>query len=248
MASGGSDSVVGGEARAPGRQLPTGTVLLQLRWSVAAHEDGEFNRWYDQEHFADVVGVPGVVGGRRFRRHAVAYSAATDFNYVTLYEVEAADVLDSAPYRRLGAEPSEWTRRVAFSLAMARTVYARIAADGSRVDDAARVSEVPAGRAVLHVMTDVDASILDDFHAWYAEEHLPLVTSVPGVLAGRRFVTADGVPAMPEGLRFLALYELADVGVATSAELEAISAPTAWRQRIGDALRSHTQVYEHVYP
>jgi len=66
----------------------------------------------------------------------------------------------------------------------------------------------PAGTAVLSVVMDVDRDAVGLFHAWYDEEHLPTMVSVPGVAAARRFRAVRG--ALPEHGRdrFLALYEL----------------------------------------
>ena len=56
--------------------------------------DEEFNRWYDQQHLADVLAVPGFVSARRFR----VLSAATlgggeppQWQYVAIYEMECDD-------------------------------------------------------------------------------------------------------------------------------------------------------------
>jgi hypothetical protein len=37
--------------------------------NAAEGQDEEFNRWYDAKHLPDVLAVPGIVDGQRYRRH-----------------------------------------------------------------------------------------------------------------------------------------------------------------------------------
>ena len=67
---------------------------------------------------------------------------------------------------------------------------------------------LPAGRAVLAVIMDVDRDAAGLFNGWYEEEHLPRMVQVPGVAAARRYrALAGALPASGRD-RFLALYEL----------------------------------------
>jgi hypothetical protein len=53
------------------------------------------------------------------------------------------------------------------------------------------------------VHTDIPAEIVADYNAWYDEEHLPRLVTVPGVARARRYVAADGVSP-----RYLTAYDL----------------------------------------
>lgn len=52
------------------------------------------------------------------------------------------------------------------------------------------------------VHTDIPGHIVDEYNAWYDEEHLPRLVSVPGVERARRYVS------LGDGPRFLTAYEL----------------------------------------
>lgn len=82
------------------------------------------------------------------------------------------------------------------------------------------------GQAALGIWMDVDAARLDDFNAWYRQQHLPERLSVPGFLRGRRYqCTGDG-PV------YFTLYETADAAVLSSAlYLERLNDPTDWTRR-----------------
>jgi hypothetical protein len=62
---------------------------------------------------------------------------------------------------------------------------------------------------VLVVMVEVDPEHEDELNRWYDEEHIPEKLATPGFRSARRF-------ADPGGGRFLAIYELDDLDVATS--------------------------------
>ena len=62
-------------------------------------------------------------------------------------------------------------------------------------------------KAVLIVHSrPADASREDEFNKWYDEVHIPDVTSVAGVVSGRRFKKAGG--ADDGGYPYLAIYEI----------------------------------------
>lgn len=84
------------------------------------------------------------------------------------------------------------------------------------------------GKAAVVIWADLDAAMLGQHDAWHSTEHLPERMAVPGFLRGRRCTAVD--PGTPP--RFV-LYELADIGVSTSAPyLERLNNPTHWSKRV----------------
>jgi len=218
-------------------------MLRQLRWSVSAERAAEFERWYAEEHLRDVLSAQGIRTGRLFERAPVDFASPSEFNYLTLYEIDAAAAFETPEIRKLAESPSEWTRRVAFDLPMDSANYAALSPPPGSITTAAGViaaNHQPIGSAVLHVLTDCDPDRAEEFQRWYDEEHVPCLLSTPGVLSARRFRTEE---AEVLGFPFLALYELADEAVVESEAFLAASAPTPRRERLGESLRSHVQVY-----
>jgi hypothetical protein len=80
-------------------------VLLVLNDVVEACEE-EFNRWYQQQHIPERLGVPGFRTARRYR--AVDGQPA----YMAVYECESIDVFASKAYLERLANPTDWTRKV----------------------------------------------------------------------------------------------------------------------------------------
>lgn len=208
-------------------------VILQLRWAVPSVWQDEFDRWYDEEHLADLCAVPGIALGRRFVRVEAAYSSKTEYDQLTLYEADSLGVFTTPntvdwPRRRARGR-SAWPLR---SPGRAR----------SRRCSARRPRPEP-GRAIVHVLTRVDPAIRPEFHAWYDEEHLPLLASVPGVRSARRYQIVE---AQPPGWDFMAIYELDDVEVALGDEWLEKGRRTPRREKLGARLESHVQIYREI--
>ena len=63
------------------------------------------------------------------------------------------------------------------------------------------------GRGIFLVYVDIDAKHDKEFNDWYTSEHLPELLAVPGILSAARYVAVKGGP------KYLAAYELENVGV-----------------------------------
>jgi hypothetical protein len=69
-------------------------LLLVFTHPVEGRED-EFNRWYDEQHLRDVVGLPGIVSGQRFAFQEASRNSARagpEFGYLAIYEVPGGEL------------------------------------------------------------------------------------------------------------------------------------------------------------
>lgn len=179
------------------------------------------------------VVVPPIDGAtvRRFERIAdYRFAAPGGRRLLTLVDASDLDTLGD-PTRSVAAE----------SRTLFRQVYPPagwLTAAGVRTDE-----PMPTGDAVLNVVMDVDDAVLDEFHAWYAEEHLPALVAVPGILAARRFTAVDGDVATAGRSRFVAIYELVNEGVVRTDEFAAASQMTPRIERLLGHLDWASQLY-----
>jgi len=80
-------------------------VFLVMTNPASPEQEAEYNRWYGNEHYRDVLGVPGFVAAQRFRLAAVQYDQSGPgrpqetsdvgkhpYKYLSLYEVETDDL------------------------------------------------------------------------------------------------------------------------------------------------------------
>jgi hypothetical protein len=81
-------------------------LLLTITEPPPAMEE-EFNAWYDEEHLAERLAIPGFRSAQRW----VAGVPPGGGKYLATYELDSPAVLSSAPYLRRFENPTPWSRR-----------------------------------------------------------------------------------------------------------------------------------------
>jgi hypothetical protein len=181
-----------------------GTGLLMVWADVPRDREDDFNRWYNEEHLAERLSVPGILSAARYE------AVKSGPKHLACYELESLAVLDSAEYRRLKEQPTAWTRRSSpdvIGTTFIRNVYTMIH-PGELTPEIAGSGMAPAlqiGRM------DVPPEIDDEFNRWYNTIYVPNYETVPGVIRGRRYRAVAGAPT------YLTLYEFEHPAVSESA-------------------------------
>jgi hypothetical protein len=171
-----------------------GTGLLMVWADVPADKEKDFNRWYNDEHLAERLAIPGFLSGARYE------AVKGGPKHLAIYELESPAVLESAAYKRVQANPTELTKRFgpqAIGTTYIRNVYAMIHPK-SLSATAAQSGMAPSlqiGRM------DVPREVDDEFNTWYNTVYVPNYEKVPGVIRGRRYRAVTGTPT------YLTLYE-----------------------------------------
>jgi hypothetical protein len=103
-------------------------------------------------------------------------------------------------------------------------------------------SEVANG--ILLVMMDPPPSLEEEFNAWYDREHVPQRLGVEGFLSARRYVCLEGSP------KYLALYDLVELGVLQSPGYARVSGPndSAWTRSVLRSVRVQRNVGVQRHP
>jgi hypothetical protein len=176
----------------------------------------EFNAWYDTEHLPERLAIPGFISARRW--------VARNLNpgegkYCATYELETPGVLGTPEYlAHIGDHLSPWSKRCLGKAVLFRRWACESISSGNQ-----RQSSV--SRFLFVAIGDAPAEHEAEFNQWYDQEHIPLLTAVPGVISARRFKDPSGKP------RYLALYELDDASVLECKEWEA-ALQTPWFKRM----------------
>ncbi len=87
-------------------QQPTqsiGRTILVVMMDVDPEHDDEFNRWYNDEHLPERLGIPGYVSARRF----MLEEGQGVLKYLCIWELEDASPLQSREYQAQNARSSE---------------------------------------------------------------------------------------------------------------------------------------------
>ena len=82
-----------------------GNGLLALWNGVDPARAAEYHLWHTREHVPERVSVPGMIRAFRYVDGDGPLPSC-----LTLYDLQAMDVLTSAPYRALLENPTEWSR------------------------------------------------------------------------------------------------------------------------------------------
>lgn len=86
---------------------PEAGALLLVMIDIDPDYEDDFNRWYNEEHFPERVGLPGFVSARRYLSRD-----GEGPKYLALYELESEQALHTPEYLALITPPSAWTREV----------------------------------------------------------------------------------------------------------------------------------------
>lgn len=192
------------------------TGLLVTMTEPPPEMEEEFNAWYDTEHLPERLAIPGFVSARRWMARGVGPGEG---KYLATYELESTAVLKTAEYlAHVGDNFSPWSRRCLGKAVLFRRWACASLSPGSRRQSA--------DSGFLFVaIGDSPPEHEEEFNKWYDEEHIPLMTAVPGVLSARRFRDPSGNPP------YLALYELAGASVLEHHQWQA-ALQTPWYKRI----------------
>jgi hypothetical protein len=181
-----------------------GTGLLMVWAEVPAEQEAEFNRWYNEEHLAERLAVPGFLAAARYE------AVKGGPKHLAVYELESPAVLESAAYKHAQANPTPWTRRCSpefIATTFIRNVYAMI--HPRALTPAAAASDM--APALQLGRMDVPAEVDAEFNDWYNTIYVPNYEKVPGVIRGRRYRALVGAP------QYLTFYEFEHPKVSESA-------------------------------
>ena len=147
-------------------------ALLALWNDLDPEVEAEYEDWHANEHGPERLTVPGILDARRY----AAMAPALRPRYLTLYALASAEVLDSAAYRHLLANPTPASARMRPHLRnVARWVC--------------RLHHVAPGWAEgpVHVRTGGDAVTMPAHPAasLLVAEHLPQAPGLPWMAQGQ---------------------------------------------------------------
>ena len=182
-----------------------GSGLLMVWCDVPADKEAEFNRWYNEEHLAERLAIPGFLSAARYE------AVKGGPKHLAYYELENADVLQTPAYKKVSANPTPWTQRSgpqALATTFIRNVYSMIHPRSL----APAVAGAPMAPALQIGRMDVPANVDREWNEWYSGTYVPNYEKVPGVIRGRRYRAVEGTP------QYLTLYEFEQPKVSETAE------------------------------
>ena len=187
--------------------------------------------WYNNEHAPARITLPAYLNGSRYK--AVDGKAPS---WLTLYDVTepAAGAVTAPDYEVLVQNRSSREKDILQKIqSLSRRVYASLY--NTVLPEGKSAVQLPETYHVLYVAMQVreGAEFEDEFNRWYTEEHLGLLSKIPGYIRGRRFKlsssAARGEAENDVVGQYLAIYEFAEGGyLGTEEGKKARSTP--WRE------------------
>jgi hypothetical protein len=142
--------------------------------------------WYDNEHAPARLTVPGVLSATRYK--------ATDSkppSWIAAFDLASPGVIQSAGYNALWSNASVTEKSIVSRLStLHRTVYSLFA---TLQNPNASSASFPAKFVLMAAIEPGNMEDEAEQNRWFAEEHLALLSKVPGFLRARRFKLVDHV-------------------------------------------------------
>ena len=180
-----------------------GTALLLVWADIPAEKEEDFNRWYNEEHIAELLSIPGVLNAARYE------AVKSGPKHLACYELESPAVADSGPFKN--RPRTEWGNRVSPSIIGSNyinNIYQMIRpttlSPESRASDMAPVLQI--GRM------DIPSEHEDEWNQWYNNIYTTNYEKVPGCIRARRLTAIRGEP------KYGVIYELEHEKVSESPE------------------------------
>lgn len=191
----------------------------------------ELNDWLDNEHIPLRLPIPGFQSWSRWT--AVDGAKPT---YASLYDISHPSILTEPPYTDLATTRSEREASILsrFALLDRRTYTLREPVFPPKAGAAYDPRKPGPYMSILEI--EVRPGAEDDYNTWYDEEHIPMLTEVPGWVRSRRFdleyAEATGSEAK-EGRppKHLSIHEWETPGALETAQFKAATS-TPWRQKL----------------
>ncbi|KAF2431385.1 putative alpha/beta hydrolase [Tothia fuscella] len=196
----------------------------------------QFHDWYQNEHAPGRLRLPYIfINGFRYK--------ATDGEspeWMAIYDVTDMEYLTKDVYTSLRKEPKQSQREkdTMKQIKVGRKFYDLVSSKESR--DFKNLEDVKYEGVESNVMIAVfvtlkDPSKKDEVDKWYEEEHISMLSRVPGWRRSRRFITSHLEPLSPEETEYVSLHEYApDNGLGGEEFKSATSTP--WRTEVFDKL------------
>jgi hypothetical protein len=197
----------------------------------------EFNAWYDTEHLADLLSLPGFLDAARY----VAEKGGP--KYLAAYELTSAEALKSAEFQKFRANPTPWSRRISPTVIgknTTRIVGEQIFPTAVEQPERGMAAALQIGR--MSVPEEMDPV----WNEWYNTAYIPGYRQVPGVIYARRYRVVEGAT------RYATVYEFAHPQVSESAEWHhqrQTSSPQSSSMRdVMTHASGSPGVYRRIYP
>ena len=172
-----------------------GSALLMVWTEVPADKEDDYNAWYNEEHIAERLAIPGFLSAARYESDSPGAP-----KHLAMYELENIGVMTSDAYLSVRANPTEWTKRCSpdvIATTYIRNTYEQIFP--SEVEEGTAQSGMAPALQIgrMTVPPDLDA----EWNEWYNAVYVPNYMKVPGLHSRQTLPRGCGGAGIPDGVR-----------------------------------------------
>ena len=180
-----------------------GPAMFMVMVDVPADKEEEFNHWYNEEHLAELLAVPGVLSAARYE------AIRSGPKHLAFYELENADVVRSEAFT--SRPTTEWGKRIGprvIGTNFSNNVYEMIHPEALSSD----IAQSDMAPALQIGRMAIPAEHEDEWNRWYSGVYVPNYEKVPGCIRGRRWRAVRGEP------KYAVVYEFDNERISDSPE------------------------------
>jgi pimeloyl-ACP methyl ester carboxylesterase len=196
----------------------------------------QFHDWYQNEHGPGRLRLPFIFP------NGFRYKATDDQSpeWMAIYDVTDMEYMTKEVYTRLRKDPiqSQRERDTMKQIKVGRKFYDLVSSKQSSeflTLEEVKHEGVEGNVLVAVIVTLKDPAKKEEMDKWYEEEHIPMLSKVPGWRRSRRFVTSHVEPASLEETEYLTLHEYAPENGLEGQEFKA-AGNTPWRTEVFDKI------------
>ncbi len=162
-----------------------GTGIFMVWVDVPADKEDEFNAYYNEEHLAELLAIPGVLNAARYE------AVSSGPKHLACYELESPAVVETDAFKN--RQPTERSLRAgprAVGSNQISNVYQMIHPTEltSGIANAEMAPALQIGRM------GIAPENADEWNKWYSGVYVPNYEKVPGCIRGRRWKVVRGEP------------------------------------------------------
>lgn len=210
--------------------------VLMVMMDIEPEHEAAFNECYNEEHVPAMLTVPGVINATRYR---MTQKKGLPFpKYVAVYQLENPGVFDSKAFWD-AANSGTWPTKIRPHCKNASHVICK------RIfpDDNAEIHD----KHLFMAMMDIEPEHEAAFNENYNTEHVPVLTTVPGILGARRY-EMTGIKGL-EFPKYVAIYQVESPDVIEGEAMWKAADSGEWPTKIRPHISNVSWVIcEKIYP
>ena len=225
-------------------------ILYVTMQPAAALDKAAFQDWYNNEHGPLRLRLsPQITNGFRYRALDLDNNASAD-SWMAIYDLPDISFLDAEGYLKLRSPPIQSSREQSLrpDVTINRRNFDEVrtwtSSSFSPLETLAS-SNKEDNILVATTCTVLSESSLSEFNSWFEDEHVSMISKIPGWLRSRRFIVSPTAGQTKHD--YLALHEYTSAASLQSAEMVAVKDDPRTKEMMKHVGNTERRVWKRYY-